>query len=302
MRDIKNKIKRSQIYQKLKKEKTTNEIKERKARRKQEELQPELKEQRLKQNQQKTLETLREVDETIVQGDEEVEEAEDEFDGYFKNGVEPKILITTSRRCPGPVYEFVDEFVGIFPNAEFVKRSSQFEIKKIIEIANSRNYTGNLNLIPDLIIVNHDKKMPNAVTIVHLPEGPTAHFKLSSIKLNNNIRGHGKLQDYKPELILNNFTTRLGHTIGKMFSSLFPQQPDFKGRQAVTIHNQRDFIFFRRHRYVFRNGEKVDIQEIGPRFTLKLRWLQNGLFDTKYGVFEWVHKPELDTSRRKFHL
>ncbi|KAJ3276629.1 hypothetical protein HDV01_004162 [Terramyces sp. JEL0728] len=193
MRDIKNKIKRSQIYQKLKKEKTTNDIKERKARKKQEELQPELKEQRLQQNQQKTLENLREVDETIVLGDEEVEQAEDEFDG---------------RRCPGPVYEFVDEFVGIFPNAEFVKRSSQFEIKKIIEIANSRNYTGTKWLTLDLIIVNHDKKMPNAVTIIHLPEGPTAHFKLSGIKLNNDIRGHGKLQDYKPELILNNFTTR----------------------------------------------------------------------------------------------
>lgn len=32
------------------------------------------------------------------------------------------------------------------------------------------------------------------------------------------------------------------------------------------------------------------IQECGPRFTLKLRSLQHGTFDTKGGEFEWVHK------------
>ena len=138
--------------------------------------------------------------------------------------------------------------------------------------------------------------------MIHLPHGPTAYFKLSSVKLNAEIRGHGKLGPHKPELILNNFNTRLGHTIGRFFASLFPHVPEFTGRQVVTFHNQRDFIFFRRHRYIFRNGEKCDIQEIGPRFTLKLQWLQKGTFDTKYGEYEWVHKPELDTSRRKFHL
>jgi len=35
---------------------------------------------------------------------------------------------------------------------------------------------------------------------------------------------------------------------------LLPKQPEFKGRQVVTLHNQRDFIFFRRHRYVFKDG------------------------------------------------
>ena len=92
-----------------------------------------------------------------------------------------------------------------------------------------------------------------------------------------------------------------------MFASLFPPLPEFSGRQAVTLHNQRDFIFFRRHRYIFRKDEagvpvKTDIQELGPRFTLKLKWLQKGTFDRKNGVFEWMHKPELDTSRTKFHL
>lgn len=35
-----------------------------------------------------------------------------------------------------------------------------------------------------------------------------------------------------------------------MFQQLFPPLPEFEGRQVVTLHNQRDFLFFRRHRYV----------------------------------------------------
>lgn len=43
-------------------------------------------------------------------------------------------------------------------------------------------------------------------------------------------------------------------------------------------------------RYVFRNAKKVGLQELGPRFTLKLRSLQKGSFDSKFGEYEWVHK------------
>jgi ribosome production factor 1 len=100
-----------------------------------------------------------------------------------------------------------------------------------------------------------------------------------------------------------------------MFAALFPQQPEFLGRQVVTFHNQRDFIFFRQHRYakppsslwvvrvvlnarvlcchgyryIFKDGKRVGLQEIGPRFTLKLRSLQKGTFDSKFGEFEFVH-------------
>lgn len=55
--------------------------------------------------------------------------------------------------------------------------------------------------------------------------------------------------EHVPEVILNNFTTRLGHSIGRMFASLFPHDPQFIGRQVATFHNQRDYIFFRFHRW-----------------------------------------------------
>jgi hypothetical protein len=42
-----------------------------------------------------------------------------------------------------------------------------------------------------------------------------------------------------------------------MLASLLPQTPQFRGRRVVTMHNQRDFIFFRHHRYVFEQGAHV---------------------------------------------
>ncbi|KAJ3074146.1 Ribosome production factor 1 [Podochytrium sp. JEL0797] len=295
--EIRNKIKRSEVVNKLRMEKARTKLKRRMKTRKEEQANPELKEERLAANVPKTLENTREEDETMVDAeDEEVfaSEETDEFASYF-NGKPPKIMITTSRRATPATYEFANEFVGIFPDAQFIKRGPQFEVKKIVELAIGRDYT-------DVIIINEDKKTPNAITVIHLPHGPTAHFKLSSIKLNKEIRGHGVAYAHKPELILNNFNTRLGHTVGRMFASLFPHVPEFKGRQVSTFHNQRDFIFFRRHRYIFRDGKRCDLQELGPRFTLKLKWLQKGTFDTRYGDYEWMFKPEMETSRRRFFL
>ena len=43
-------------------------------------------------------------------------------------------------------------------------------------------------------------------------------------------------------------------------------------------------------RYIFKNQKKAGLQELGPRFTLKLRSLQRGTFDSKFGEYEWIHK------------
>ena len=82
------------------------------------------------------------------------------------------------------------------------------------------------------------------------------------------------------------------------------QNPDLVGRRVCTFHNQRDFIFFRQHRYIFENeGKKVRLQELGPRFTLKLKWLMAGTFNRKEGDYEWMLKRhEMEASKRKFQL
>lgn len=90
-----------------------------------------------------------------------------------------------------------------------------------------------------------------------------------------------------------------------MLAAIFHYDPDYRGRRAVTFHNQRDYIFFRHVRYEFKNREKVKLRELGPRFTLKLRSLQQGTFDSKFGDYEWMitgRRHDMETSRRRFFL
>ncbi|KAI9440470.1 Brix-domain-containing protein [Lactarius indigo] len=266
--------------------------------------------------------------------------ASDSFASYFSSTddptIPPKILITTSPKATRATYEFCDELVGVFPGAEFHRRPKTrgFEMGKIAGWAAGRGFS-------NLIVVNENTKKPNAITLVHLPDGPTAYFKVSSIQLTKTLFGRARATPHHPELVLNGFVTRLGHTVGRMFQTFFPPLPEFQGRQVVTLHNQRDFLFFRRHR------------KSVPRFTLKLRSLKKGLpavnylgdvakplqFDNfseseekmeerpavdqgepdaesesakevippkkvppKAEEYEWVWKPELETSKRTFFL
>mmetsp|Transcript_6563 Transcript_6563/g.14433 ORF Transcript_6563/g.14433 Transcript_6563/m.14433 type:complete len:88 (-) Transcript_6563:33-296(-) len=87
-----------------------------------------------------------------------------------------------------------------------------------------------------------------------------------------------------------------------MLAVCFPQQPEFTGRRVVTFHNQRDFVFFRHHRYIFDSAKKARLQEIGPRFTLKIRSLQSGTFDSKHGEYEWLWTREMGVAKRQFQL
>uniref|UniRef100_A0A8C3E3S2 Ribosome production factor 1 n=6 Tax=Passeriformes TaxID=9126 RepID=A0A8C3E3S2_CORMO len=247
----------------------------------------------------KTIENQRVYDETTVDpNDEEVafDEATDEFAPYFNRQTVPKILITTSDRPRGRTVRFCEQLATVIPNSHVYYRRG-LALKRIIPQCIARDFT-------DLIVINEDRKIPNGLVLSHLPDGPTAHFRMSSVRLRKEIKRKGKEPtEHVPEVILNNFTTRLGHSIGRMFAALFPHDPQFIGRQVATFHNQRDYIFFRFHRYIFKSEKKVGIQELGPRFTLKLRSLQKGTFDSKFGEYEWIHKRrEMDTSRRKFHL
>jgi ribosome production factor 1 len=156
--------------------------------------------------------------------------------------------------------------------------------------------------------VNEDHGKPCTLYISHLPEGPTMKFRLTSARLSKQLRSNrgkscAKLT-LRPEIILNHFNTRIGIRVGRLLAALFPHDPQYKGRHVITFHNQRDFIFFRHHVYLFKNDKKVALQELGPRFTLKLKSIQRGTFDALFGEYEWMHKPKhkMDTERTKFFL
>ncbi|KAI0296052.1 anticodon-binding protein [Russula brevipes] len=307
-RAIKNKRKREEVFHKAKKEKGQAKLQRRLANAKREADDPKAKQKRLAENVPRTLENTREFDPSFLTADPSssatpqvsssstptaaqtqqqptaevaADIASDPFSSYFSSSddptIPPKVLITTSAKATRTTYEFCDELVGVFPGAEFHRRPKTrgFEMGKIAGWAAGRGFT-------NLVVVNENMKKPNAITLVHLPDGPTAYFRLSSIELTKKIFGHARATPHHPELVLNNFVTRLGHTVGRMFQTFFPPLPEFQGRQVITLHNQRDFLFFRRHRYAFRSTEKVALQEIGPRFTLKLRSLKKGFPAVNY--------------------
>ncbi|XP_076375963.1 putative ribosome production factor 1 [Megalopta genalis] len=254
-----------------------------------------------------TIESLREKDETIITGDLDDEENQelkvdfehDEFSSYYKHSYEPKVLITY---CDNPTRKtriFGREMTRIVPNSISLYRNRS-GVKKMVKSAIAKDFT-------DIIVINEDQCKPNGMLVIHLPDGPTAYFKLSNVKITPELkRSHKEITGHRPEVILSNFTTRLGYTIGRMLGALFHFEPQFKGRRVVTFHNQRDYIFFRHHRYQLDlQKEKARLRELGPRFTLKLRYLQHGTFDTKYGEYEWLmqgRRHDMETSRRKFFL
>ncbi|KAF8821097.1 putative IMP4 family U3 small nucleolar ribonucleoprotein (snoRNP) [Cardiosporidium cionae] len=217
-----------------------------------------------------SIESLKKPDETRVsQEDQEIDEenATDEFSEYFSGKKAPKLMVSTSRRPSAKLHDFLTELMLIIPNIFYYKRGPN-SIKDLSKYAANNNFT-------DLLIITEKNRTVNGLYIGHLPEGPTSFFKLTNLKLAQQMKGGATATDHRPEIILNHFDSRLGHRLGRQLAALFPQTPEFRGRRVITLHNQRDFIFFRHHRYIFDDeGNRCRLQEIGPRFTLKLHWMQ----------------------------
>mmetsp|Transcript_6975 Transcript_6975/g.11234 ORF Transcript_6975/g.11234 Transcript_6975/m.11234 type:complete len:337 (-) Transcript_6975:91-1101(-) len=247
----------------------------------------------------RTVDTMREADETIVPPDDsevEGDEAFDEFEKYFSGNTKPKVLLTTAKSPSTKLFDFLKELIHVIPNTFYYPRKD-YAFKKICKEAADKGFT-------DVILFHEKKKVIQGLYICHLPKGPTSYWRLTRLKLGSEMKGGATCNaSHNPELILNNFTTRLGRRIGRQLAALFPQAPDFRGRRTVTFHNQRDFVFFRHYRYNFKdNGEKCKLQEIGPRFTLKCRYVQHGTFDAKAGEYEYIWRPDSQVSRKKFFV
>nr|KAK5434940.1 Ribosome production factor 1 [Exophiala xenobiotica] len=228
----------------------------------------------------------------------------------------PKILITTS--INSTLHNEAAILTSMFPGSKYIRRSShrygyKFSVREIASFATNQSYTA-------VIVLEEALKRPSGLTIVHLPVGPTFHFTITNWYTSRSIPGHGRATDAIPELILNNFTTPLGLLTAHLFRSLFPATPDLKGRQVLALHNQRDYIFLRRHRYIFRDkreseksvvgpdgrevkgveGIRVGLQELGPRLTLKLRRVDKGIQRRSGQDWEW--KARMEKTRTKFQL
>lgn len=109
----------------------------------------------------------------------------------------PRILMTTSPRPTKATYAFCEELKMVFPGGEFFKRPTGrgFELGRVARWAGKRGYQA-------VIVVNEDHKAPSkcllpfpsladccsdAITVINLPAGPTAYFKLTSVQLGAEI-------------------------------------------------------------------------------------------------------------------
>ncbi|KAH7051291.1 RNA processing factor 1 [Macrophomina phaseolina] len=238
------------------------------------------------------------------------------FPALFQPPKEPKILITTG--INSTLHKEAELLTKLFPNSQYVRRTAhryghKYSVKEISKFAANREYT-------TVIILMEDQKKPSGLDVVHLPNGPMFHFSISNWIEGAKLPGHGNPTEHYPELILNNFRTPLGLLTAHLFRTMFPPQPELEGRQVVTLHNQRDYIFVRRHRYVFRDKRasekpvvgadgkpmkgvediKAGLQELGPRFTLKLRRIDKGI--QKASGQEWQWKAGSEKVRTRFAL
>jgi ribosome production factor 1 len=242
------------------------------------------------------------------------------FPGLFNlaDDYDPKVLITTS--INSMLHDEAEMLTELFPNSKYVRRSAhahayKYSVREISKYAAARDFT-------HVVILNQalHKKVPSGLDIVFLPHGPMFHFSISNFVPGKKLPGHGNATSHFPELILNGFRTPLGVVAAHLFKSLFPQRPEIEGRQVITLHNQRDYIFFRRHRYVFRDKratEKViqdvdgkpmkgaeeiraGLQELGPRFTMKLRRVDKGIQRASGQDWEWSAHAE--KVRTRFNL
>ncbi|KAF4303097.1 putative RNA processing factor 1 [Botryosphaeria dothidea] len=238
------------------------------------------------------------------------------FPALFQPPRDPKILVTTA--INSTLHKEAELVTTLFPNSHYVRRTAhryghKYSVKEISMFAANREYT-------TVVILNEDQKKPSGLDVVHLPNGPMFHFSISNWIEGAKLPGHGNPTEHYPELILNNFRTPLGLLTAHLFRTMFPPQPELQGRQVVTLHNQRDYIFVRRHRYVFRDKRasekpvvdadgkpmkgaediRAGLQELGPRFTLKLRRIDKGI--QKASGQEWQWKAGSEKVRTRFAL
>ena len=233
----------------------------------------------------------------------------------------PKILVTTSLNST--IHEEAHLMCTLFPNSNYVPRSAhkhahKYSLREICKFAGNREYTA-------VVLLKEDSKRLTGMSVVHLPVGPTFHFSISNWIEGRKLPGHGNPTNHYPEILLNNFKTPLGLLTAKLFETLFPPRPEFQGRQVVTLHNQRDYIFVRRHRYVFRDKRQTEksiagsdgkemkgveeiragLQELGPRFTMKLRRVDKGIGRAGSegdDATQWEWKAKMEKDRKRFNL
>lgn len=215
--------------------------------------------------------------------------------------VEPRVLVTTARDPSSRLSSFSKEIRLLFPTGIRLNRGNLI----LPEIVRSAQGAG----LSDLVLLHEHRGVPTALTISHMPHGPTVSFSLHNVVLRHDIPNsvRGTVSESYPHLIFEGFNSRLGKRIKRVLQHLFPPREPITsqnkaGNRAITFVNQDDIIEVRHHVFVRTSYQSVELSEVGPRMSMRPFEIRGGALDNKDGDVEWQLTQYTRTARKKNYL
>lgn len=212
--------------------------------------------------------------------------------------VDPRPLITTSRSPSARLSTFAKEIRLLIPTSIRLNRGN-LDLADLAAGANA-------SAITDMVMLHEHRGTPSAITVSHLPHGPTASFSLHNVVLRADIpnAARGTVSESYPHLIFDGFTTTLGARVVQILKHLFPPRGGGKlGNRVVTFKNIEDSIEVRHHVFVRTGYRDVELAEVGPRMTMRLFEIRGGTIGKgASGDVEWTLTQYTRTSRKKDYL
>jgi U3 small nucleolar ribonucleoprotein protein IMP4 len=211
---------------------------------------------------------------------------------------DPRLLVTTSRDPSSRLSTFAKEVRLLLPTAIRLNRGN-LVLANLVDSAKAADLT-------DMLLLHEHRGTPTAITISHMPHGPTASFSLHNVVLRadlpNSVRG--TVSESYPHLIFEGFSTTLGKRTVKILQHLFPPRESGAktGNRVVTFKNIEDSIEVRHHVFVRTGHQSVELAEVGPRMTMRLFEIRAGTLENKDGDVEWHLNQYTRTGKKKDYL
>lgn len=234
--------------------------------------------------------------------DVETKEAQESIDDEYSmlSGLsDPRPLVTTSRDPSSRLATFSKEIRLMLPTSIRLNRGSLI-LPNLISSAKAA-------ALSDIILLHEHRGTPTAMTISHLPHGPTASFSLHNVVLRADIpnASRGTVSESYPHLIFEGFNTRLGKRVVQILKHIFPPREGSHkvGNRVIAFVNRDDEIHVKHSVFVQTGYRDVELAEVGPRFTMRCFQIRGGTLEKESGgEIEYALTQYTRTSRKKNYL
>lgn len=117
------------------------------------------------------------------------------IDAALSGIVDPRVLVTTSRSPSSRLAAFSKEIRLLMPTAIRLNRGNTI-LPELVRSCNSRG-------LSDVVLLHEHRGTPTAMTVSHLPHGPTVSFSLHNVVLRQDIPNslRGTVSESYPHLI-----------------------------------------------------------------------------------------------------